>query len=312
MSEPAQPAPPTTPDDVEGWFTALDQHLFTWFLDRQERLDQQGDLLELGVYLGRSAVLLGRHLRGGERFTVCDLFGSPAPDDANDREVARAYPELTRAAFERNYLAFHERLPVVVQAPTSVITDYVRPDGCRFAHVDASRLHRHVIADLAAARSALQADGIVVCDVRGPAHAPGIASAVWAAVDSDDLNPVCVTDQKLYGTWGDPEPLRAELLEHLAAEGVRHRVEEIDEHPVIRVSEPALELEHGDGGDETERELARLKARLDAYRREVARLEGELRSRKRQVRAIRRSHSYRMGRVLTATPRAVRRITGGS
>src|SRR4051795_2361016 len=135
---PAQTAqtPPTKLQNVPGWFPSVDQTLFTWFLERQERLDIRGDLLELGCYLGKSAILIGRHRRDDEAFTVCDLFDGPAPDQANAGEMLKSYSTLTRLGFETNYRVFHPDLPTIVQGPTSVILEHVSPDSCRFVHVD--------------------------------------------------------------------------------------------------------------------------------------------------------------------------------
>ena len=134
--------------DVPGWFPPLDQTLFTWFLERQETRGFGGDLVELGAYLGKSAILLGHHRQDGEEFTVCDLFGGEAPDGANRAETAKSYSSLTRQAFERNYLAFHDNLPTVIEAPTSVISKEVGADSCRFVHIDASHLYEHVHDDI--------------------------------------------------------------------------------------------------------------------------------------------------------------------
>jgi SAM-dependent methyltransferase len=199
-------------EDVRGWFPPLDQVLFTWFLDRQETKGVRGDLLELGAYLGKSAILLGRHLGDGERFTVCDLFGSEAPDVANRAETAKSYASLTRQAFERNYLSFHDTLPTVIEAPSSVISTEVEPGTCRFVHIDASHLYEHVRDDIGAAREILRPDGIVVLDDFRSEHTPGVSVAVWEAVLNRGLRPVCLSTQKLYGTWGDPEPLQEELI----------------------------------------------------------------------------------------------------
>ncbi|WP_327317426.1 class I SAM-dependent methyltransferase [Streptomyces sp. NBC_01235] len=199
-------------EDVRGWFPPLDQVLFTWFLDRQEAKGVRGDLLELGAYLGKSAILLGRHLGDGERFTVCDLFGSEAPDGANRAETAKSYASLTRQAFERNYLSFHDTLPRVIEAPSSVISTEVDPGTCRFVHIDASHLYEHVRDDISAAREILRPDGIVVLDDFRSEHTPGVSVAVWEAVLNGGLRPVCLSTQKLYGTWGDPEPLQEELI----------------------------------------------------------------------------------------------------
>lgn len=198
--------------DVPGWFPPLDQLLFTWFLERQETRGFGGDLVELGAYMGKSAILLGHHLQDGEKFTVCDLFGGEAPDGANAAETAKSYSTLTRQTFERNYLAFHDALPEVIQAPTSVISKEVEPDSCRFVHIDASHLYEHVRDDIGAARELLLPGGIVVLDDFRSEHTPGVSVATWEAVLNRGLRPICLSTQKLYGTWDDPEPVQEELL----------------------------------------------------------------------------------------------------
>ncbi|MFI9271104.1 class I SAM-dependent methyltransferase [Kitasatospora sp. NPDC052896] len=211
---PAQLPLPRTLDDVPGWFWPLDQQLFGWLLKRQTATGLRGDLLELGSYLGRSAILLGRHLQPGEVFTICDLFDSDAPDGDNAAEMTRSYRQtLTRAAFEHNYLAFHPALPTIVQAPTSVLADgRIATSSCRFVHIDASHLYEHVALDIRTAGKVLAEHGIVVLDDFRSPHTPGVAAATWEAVFEHDLHPLCVTPEKLYGTWADPEPLQEELL----------------------------------------------------------------------------------------------------
>ncbi|WP_458247604.1 class I SAM-dependent methyltransferase [Streptomyces sp. MAI_2237] len=221
--------------DVPGWFPPLDQLLFTWFLERQEAAGLGGDLLELGAYMGKSAILLGRHRRNGEEFTVCDLFGGEAPDGANRAETAKSYSSLTRQAFERNYLSFHDALPRVLEAPTSVITAEVAPRSCRFVHIDASHLYEHVRDDIGAARDLLVPGGIVVLDDFRSEHTPGVSVATWEAVLNRGLRPVCLSTQKLYGTWDDPEAAQEELLEMLRARtDVGLSVQEAAGHRLVR------------------------------------------------------------------------------
>ncbi|MFC9505310.1 class I SAM-dependent methyltransferase [Streptomyces sp. NPDC057002] len=201
--------------DVPGWFPPLDQMLFTWFLERQQKQGMKGDLLELGVYMGKSAILLGHHLQDGEKFTVCDLFEGDAPDGANQAESAKSYASLTQQTFERNYLSFHDDLPTVIAAPSSVVSEKVAPASCRFIHVDASHLYEHVHGDIGAAHDILVPEGIVVLDDFRSEHTPGVSVAAWEAVLNRGLRPICLSTQKLYGTWGDPEPLQEELLDML-------------------------------------------------------------------------------------------------
>ncbi|MBV9293283.1 MAG: hypothetical protein JO222_12595, partial [Frankiales bacterium] len=88
--------------DVEGWFPADDRVLFTELLGWQSRTQPSGNLVELGAYLGKSAIVIGDHVRDGETFTVCDLFGMD-PDASDVRsEVTEQYGGLTRERFEQN------------------------------------------------------------------------------------------------------------------------------------------------------------------------------------------------------------------
>ncbi|MBG0852988.1 class I SAM-dependent methyltransferase [Streptomyces spinoverrucosus] len=213
------PPRPHRLDDVPGWFPVLDQVLFDWLLNRQEAAGVRGDLLEVGVYMGKSAIFLGRHLREGERYTVCDLFEGDAPDDANRAESTKSYSALTRQVFEANYLSFHDELPRVVQGPSSLVPGEVEPGSCRFVHIDGSHLYEHVYDDIGAARDVLLPDGIVVLDDFRSEHTPGVSVAVWEAVLSRGLRPICLSTQKLYGTWGDPEPVQEELLAMVRGRG---------------------------------------------------------------------------------------------
>ncbi|MER6011252.1 class I SAM-dependent methyltransferase [Streptomyces bluensis] len=204
--------PPRELADVPGWFPVLDQMLFTWFLDRQEARETRGDLLEVGVYMGRSAILLGHHRQEGEQYTVCDLFEGDAPDDANRAEANKSYSRLTRQIFEENYRSFHDELPRVLQGPSSIVPDEVEPRSCRFVHIDGSHLYEHVYGDIGAAQDALLPEGIVVLDDFRSEHTPGVSIAAWEAVLNRGLRPICLSTQKLYGTWDDPEPVQEELL----------------------------------------------------------------------------------------------------
>ncbi|WP_128636851.1 class I SAM-dependent methyltransferase [Streptomyces sp. C] len=250
--EPPAPPAPKAFGEVEGWFSAYDQVLFDWFLTRQNEAEPvAGDILELGAFMGKSAIFLAGYLREGEAFTVCDLFDSPAPDDSNVQEVQGSYPTLTRRGFETNYLAFHEALPTIIQAPTSVVADKVRAASCRFVHIDASHLHEHVVQDIASSRAVAAPDAVVVFDDYRSAHCPGVAAAVWAAVATGDLHPIAVSASKLYATWGDPAPWQEALRTWLEGRtDLWHGVDVVHGKPLVRIGDegvsapPAPQLLH--------------------------------------------------------------------
>lgn len=212
---------PATLDEVPGWLVGQDHALISWFLERQNRLAIPGDLLELGAYLGKTAILIGKYRVDDQRLTVFDLFEDDAQDRDNDEEMQQYRSTLTRLAFERNYLAFHTELPSIVQGSTSTISSHVAPQSCRFAHVDASHLYEHVEADIKACRAVLHTEGLLVCDDFRAPHTPGVAAAVWGAVTSGELHPICLSDSKFYGTWGDPGPVQDELIAWLETFGAQ-------------------------------------------------------------------------------------------
>jgi hypothetical protein len=59
---------------VPGWFLEVDAHVFVGMDSVQRARGIHGDLLEIGVYYGKSAILLGYCVRPGEHLVVCDVF----------------------------------------------------------------------------------------------------------------------------------------------------------------------------------------------------------------------------------------------
>lgn len=285
---------------ISGWFQVSDQELFRFFLQRQADRAEGGDLVELGCYLGKSAVLMGEYLAPGESFTVVDLFGNQSDDAANSRENHDSYASLTREAFEANYLRFHPDLPHIHTALSSSVTDLVEPGAARFVHVDASHLYEHVAVDIDSARGLLGSEGIVSFDDYRAEHTPGVAAAVWEAVLTKGLHPVAVTPSKLYGTWGDPDAVREDLVAHLATvEGTVTDVQDVAGHRLVRCKFPA--------GAGASRGVHRDRPKRDRKGGEIARLRGQVEDLEHEVRALRGSASFRLGRALTAPARAARR-----
>ena len=99
---------------IPGWFSVLDTLTLVAIDEEQRQGCVVGDILEVGAYLGKSAILLGYLLRERERLTVIDLFGEPAAT-REQRAEQRGYSGLTRAAFEKNYDRFHSTRPIVLQ-----------------------------------------------------------------------------------------------------------------------------------------------------------------------------------------------------
>jgi predicted O-methyltransferase YrrM len=204
--------------DIRGWFGRTDARLFRGILESQAETEP-GDLVEIGAFLGKSAVVIGNHLRQGERFVVIDLFGdmsllgATAGDEDNRAENQQSYPRLTRERFEANYLALHDELPVVVQAPSDRIMEHVAPASVRFVHVDASHLYEPVAEDCRSVKKMLRPGGVVAFDDWRNMKCPGVAAAIWESVATDGLIPVAVSPNKLYAVHSGAD----EVLDSLRA-----------------------------------------------------------------------------------------------
>jgi SAM-dependent methyltransferase len=223
-------------NDIPGWLPWIDQVVFRHFLSGQSVVPN-GNLVELGVYLGKSAALIGQFLGDDETFTVCDLFGLDPGSDANRRENAKSYPKLTRAAFERNYLSLFDVLPAIVQNYSSAIVDHVEAGSVRFLHVDASHHYEHVVVDVESAATLLRPDGVVVFDDYRSDHTPGVSAAVWEAVFTKGLQPICLTQQKLYATFGDRDRHQERLRQWLLGSAeLWWETQSIADRPVFRLA----------------------------------------------------------------------------
>jgi len=230
-------------DSIVGAFWAPDVEMFRVLLEATgDRIG--GDLAELGVLYGRSAVLLGDYLRPGETLTVVDLFGDDAGEAANQEENASSYPGLTREAFEDNYRRLLGDLPVVVQGLSHTIADHATPGAHRLVHVDASHLYEHVARDIDVARSLLTTDGVLVLDDFRTEHAPGVAAAAWQAVLTSDLRPFALSPFKMYATWGDPTPWQEALAAWAARSGQHPDVQLVNGHTVVRFTAPRVAAPH--------------------------------------------------------------------
>ncbi|MFV2127039.1 class I SAM-dependent methyltransferase [Micromonospora sp. LOL_013] len=197
-------------DDVEGWLYPTDAHLMSVINDLQIGRGFRGDILEIGAYKGKSAILLGFFPKSGESLTVCDIFDSEAlVSDGNARENATFYPGLHQADFEKNYLRFHDRLPRVHVGSSEELREVVAARSCRFVHIDGGHTYEVARADMETARRVLGPAGVVVVDDWSSAHIPGVAMALWEQYLSGALTPLAFTKGKFYATW-DPAGLTAE------------------------------------------------------------------------------------------------------
>jgi hypothetical protein len=226
---------------VPGWLDPLDAEFLCTLSNMQGALlgETKLDILEIGVYQGRSAVLLGFLLRPGERLVACDTFlGANGISGENAKWNRRFYPSLNRTDFERNYLRYHRQLPVIVAAPSAQLPGMLAPASCRLIHVDGGHDYETVTGDALTARRLLAPGGVAVFDDYCKPHLPGTALAVWDQVLRNGLVPVALTDAKLYGTWDADQA--AAYRNALVAQACERPGTRVDEHRLLDRTVPRI------------------------------------------------------------------------
>jgi hypothetical protein len=256
---------------VLGWFEDVDAAVFRAIDDAQGAGGVKGDLLEIGTYLGKSAILLGYLLRPQERLVVCDLFTN---EDLNPDLDADApfYGQLSRVAFEENYSRFHRRPPTVIERSSTELADEGLERSFRIVHVDGSHRFDVVRQDISTALDLVVDGGIVVIDdYRTIPHALGVAAAVWEAVTSGRLVPVVASGQKLYGcSPRDRETTARTLLRWASEEAPFDSLpQQVAGHEVVVFAPPLQSptlVTSGPAGEPEQREpeddIAQLRERL--------------------------------------------------
>ncbi|SCF35091.1 Methyltransferase domain-containing protein [Micromonospora viridifaciens] len=204
-------------DDVEGWLYPTDAHLLSVLNELQVGRGLRSDILEIGAYKGKSAILLGFFPGPGESLSVCDIFDSGRQvSGENEQENTAFYPDLHQVDFEKNYLRFHGRLPRMHVGPSEGLAEVLAAGSCRLVHIDGGHTYDVARADLETARRVLGPAGVVVVDDWSSAHIPGVAMALWEQYLTGELIPLAFTKGKFYATW-DPAGLTAgEVAEAVA------------------------------------------------------------------------------------------------
>lgn len=251
---------------VPGWFDALDAWVMVAADTAQVDSATSGDLLEVGVYAGRSAVLIGFLRHAGEQFYACDLFGQPAGIADNDRESERLYRGLEASGFLENFAKYHDVPAELVVGRSDLRLPELRERSFRFIHIDGAHTFDAVRADIVNARRLLMPDGIVVFDdIAQVTTAPGVPAAVWEAVAVVGLVPLALTNCKLYATWDTTGNVAARFEAALRSSS---RVSVVDTQRVGDSN--VLILRSTTGGPATWRTLAHRLAppiTIDLYRR---------------------------------------------
>ena len=164
---------------IHGWFSFEAALLFAWIDEVQRQMGVSGDLFEIGVHRGRSAVLLSHMLGGNEALGVCDLFGEQVGN------VSRSGAG-DRAEFNSNMRRFgkaHDRLQVFAKPSSQLSPDEIGA-RYRFFHIDGGHNADEALGDLRLSAACTRPEGAILIDDPFRSEWPGVTEAVIRFLDS--------------------------------------------------------------------------------------------------------------------------------
>jgi predicted O-methyltransferase YrrM len=168
---------------IEGMFSPFSIAVMDMMLSFQESQPAKGDILEIGTYKGKSAALLGRHLRNEERLTLVDI--------ADYLDPAAVAPFKSRTDF---ILSDSSKLR------KSLPRYRDRKRTFRFIHIDASHGYEETFRELELANELLAPLGIIsLDDFTNLNYSQNIAAIFkYLYTAGSDLVMLLTTDEKGY------------------------------------------------------------------------------------------------------------------
>ncbi|MBI5185036.1 MAG: class I SAM-dependent methyltransferase [Nitrospinae bacterium] len=171
-------------EKIGGWFSQEMARLFV-FIDQVQKLNGiKGNIFEIGVHHGRSAILLSFFLRPElESLSVCDLFGDQT---LNVSESGLGNLEI----FRNNFLACNpnQKFPVIHSKQSNKLTREETTGDCRIFHIDGGHSAEETYADLKIASTAMNEKGVIILDdYFNPAY-PGVSEGFCAFMNEEKGN----------------------------------------------------------------------------------------------------------------------------
>ena len=169
--------------DFDGMMQTLSIALFEGFLQFQAEQNVTGDMIEFGVYRGKSASVIMRHLNDGEQMFLVDVAD---------------YPELDKLAkISPNFKFLKGKSESLLQEQ-----DFLAqiPDQVRFSHHDASHSYINVMSEMEAMAGRIAPKGLMVLDDYGnPSYMQVVAASFhYLAREDSPVEVLLYSNNKAY------------------------------------------------------------------------------------------------------------------
>jgi predicted O-methyltransferase YrrM len=132
---------------IDGMLSRFSMAVLDMLLAYQRATDVRGDIIEIGIYKGKSAVILGNYLNPGERLTLVDV------QDILDRDALAGFENATDLLITDS-----GKLP-------ETLPDFQkRLQSFRLIHIDASHGFHETYRELEIAEQLLAPRGVIALD----------------------------------------------------------------------------------------------------------------------------------------------------
>lgn len=212
---------------IDGWLSQSDARCFVELDAVQKAAGIHGDIVEIGVWHGRGAILFHHFLRADECVYAVDIFDlrDPGHPYFNDPAALRAHAA---------HFGCDDRLkPVRMDTAQEGhrLLDIVRPESVRILHIDGGHDYEVVRRDIEIARRMLGEGAALVFDDFFNRRHPGTTQAIMEFLQSSPrFVPFMLTGKKLWVCGADRH---AAHLRHMKAAKVATRKAELFERMLL-------------------------------------------------------------------------------
>jgi predicted O-methyltransferase YrrM len=220
---------------IEGWFQFDAALLFMAFHQRLGAAGRTGDVLEIGVHHGLSAIAVAAMRGAGKRFVAIDLFENLQKKNVSQSGLGN------RAIFEKNMGEFHADLSSieVVARLSADVTAQELGSGFTFCHIDGGHSAGETFHDLSLCHGVTVDEGLIALDDYFNPKYPGVSEGAieFMRRNPGALQPVAVGYNKvLFQKGGDGKD--AVRYFHSVLPGVAHHKICMWEVPAILLDAP--------------------------------------------------------------------------
>ncbi len=157
-------------NSVYGYFNILSAKSLLWLNSIQKKEKIEGNIFEIGVLLGKSAILLGLFVnQEKERLGLCDYFMAGKKLGVPQKEVL--YKNLNSYFEDLSFIDIYEK------DSSKLTKDECK--NCRFFHIDGGHTLKHLTNDLNLAGNSIVEKGLILIDDFFNPRCPEVTEGVY-------------------------------------------------------------------------------------------------------------------------------------